>query len=576
VRTQFDTVVEALAAAKADSRNGFTFQNLHGDETKYTFAELEAETARRAAAMQQLGLHKGDRLGLVIAEPEDFVLAFLAALRTGVVPVPLYPPHYLGGLENYCKQTGAILRSSGARVLVASPQVIGIVRALPAWVEGLKTVVSTRELTGSSRETHYPDILPDDLAFLQYTSGSTMAPRGVMVTHRSLVSNIRAFMGTGLKMDPDRDSGVCWLPLYHDMGLVGFVLGPLFWGVSVVFIPTLRFIKNASAWLDAVDLHRATVTFAPNFAFSLAARRVRAAELGRWDLSCLKAIGCGAEPIHPPTVREFVRVFSESCRLNPAAVVPAYGLAECTLAVAMKTLGQPLRTRLVDAEAFQQDGIARPVGDGDAVSAIEHVSCGRILSGAEVAILDVNGERAPDDVEGEVCVRGPSVAAGYFGEPEAWARVWRDGWLSTGDLGYLSTGELFITGRSKDLIILNGRNHHPQTIEWTVAEVDGVREGSVVAFSRPGASGEELVVIVEARAKDFNRLVADVEDAVHNAVFTKPADVVWLRPGSLPKTSSGKLKRHEIKQQYLRTRFEAERLRPEQHSADQTTVDAST
>jgi fatty-acyl-CoA synthase len=569
-------VVEALAAGKADSHKGFTFQNLRGEETKYTFAEIEAETARRAGAIQQLGLRKGDRLGMVIAEPEDFVLAFLSALRTGVVPVAVYPPHYLGGLENYGRQVGAVLRSSGARVLVASPQVMNVIQALPALVGELETVIPTTALLGSSHEAQYPEILPDDLAFLQYTSGSTMAPRGVMVTHRSLVSNIRAFMGTGLEMDPDRDSGVCWLPLYHDMGLVGFVLGPLFWGVSVVFIPTLRFIKNASAWLDAVDLHRATVTFAPNFAFSLAARRVRTAELGRWDLSCLKAVGCGSEPIHPPTLREFVRVFSDSCRLNPDALMPAYGLAECTLAVAMKTLGQPLATRLVDGETFQRDGIARSMSDSQTARAIEHVSCGRILSGSDVEILDPNGDRVPEDVEGEVCVRGPSVATGYFGEPEAWARVWRDGWLWTGDLGYLSNGELFITGRSKDLIILNGRNHHPQTIEWMVAGVDGVREGNVVAFSRPGASGEELVVIVEARAKDFNRLVADVEDAVHNAVFTKPADVVWLSPGSLPKTSSGKLKRHEIKQQYLRTGLEAERLHLDQHLAEQVRLAAST
>jgi fatty-acyl-CoA synthase len=331
--------------------------------------------------------------------------------------------------------------------------------------------------------------------------------------------------------------------------------------VSVVFIPTLRFIKNASAWLEAVDLHRATVTFAPNFAFSLATRRVRAAELNRWDLSCLKAVGCGSEPIHAPTLRDFVRLFGDSCRLSANAIMPAYGLAECTLAVTMKKLGAPMHTRFVDLEKFQEQGIAESPKEGLTRRTAEHVSCGIVLPGAEVAIVDDNGEKVADDVEGEVCVRGPSVASGYFAEPEAWSRVFKDGRLWTGDLGYLSNGELFITGRSKDLIILNGRNHHPQTIEWMVSGVEGVREGNVVAFSRPGASGEEeLVVIVEARSSNFHRLVADIEDAVHNAVFTKPADVVWLLPGSLPKTSSGKLKRHEIKQQYLRTGLESERL----------------
>lgn len=557
----FDTVLDAITAGKAESRRGFTFQNLHGDETRYSFAELEAETARRAGALQALGLIKGDRLGMVIAEPEDFVLDFLAALRVGVIPVAVYPPHYLGGLDHYTRQVRLVFQSAGTRAAVVSPQFANIFRTLMASVTGLEMTIETPALHGSTREPEYPDINPDDLAFLQYTSGSTMAPRGVMVTHRCLVTNIHAFMGAGLEMDPERDSGVCWLPLYHDMGLVGFVLGPLYWSVSVVFIPTLRFIKNASTWLDAIDAHRATVTFAPNFAFSLTTRRVRAAELQRWDLSCVKALGCGSEPIHPATLREFVRVFGESCGLNPNAVMPAYGLAECTLAVAMKRLGEPMRTRLVLQERFEAEGVACPVDDAATTRIAEHVSCGRALPGAEVAILDVNGCALPDHVQGEVCVRGRSVADGYFGEGEAWSRVFHDGWLWTGDLGYLSNGELFITGRSKDLIILNGRNHHPQIIEWMVGAVNGVREGNVVAFSRSGASGDELVVVVEARTTDFRRLVADIEDAVHNAVFTKPAEVLWLRPGSLPKTSSGKLKRHEIKQQYLRTGLQAERLR---------------
>lgn len=552
----FDTVVDAVSEWSADSRQGFTFQNLRGEETTYTFEAIAAETARRAGTLQQLGLGKGDRLGLIVAEPEDFVLDFIAALRIGVVPVAAYPPHYLGGLEHYTQQVESVFRSADARLLVVSPQFVNIVRTLPS------TVIPTTALLNGTHQPVFPGIAPDDLAFLQYTSGSTMAPRGVMVTHRALVANIHAFMGAGLQMDPERDKGVCWLPLYHDMGLVGFVLGPLYWHIPVVFIPTLRFIKSASTWLDAVDTHRGTVTFAPNFAFSLATRRVRKSDLGRWDLSCLKAVGCGAEPVHAPTLREFARVFGESCRLDPNAIMPAYGLAECTLAVTMKTLGAPMRTRLIDLDTFQQHGTAIPAGGSATVRVAEHVSCGRTLPGAEIAILDEQGRPLPPDVEGEVCVRGPSVARGYFGQDDAWSHVFREGWLWTGDLGYVSDGELFITGRSKDLIILNGRNHHPQTIEWMVSAVDGVREGNVVAFSRPGASGEEeLVVIVEARSADFQRLVADVEDAVHSAVFTKPADVVWLRPGSLPKTSSGKLKRHAIKQQYLQTGLETERLR---------------
>jgi len=559
---RFRTLAEAVAeAGQYYPGHGFTFQNQHGNEKMYTFPQIEKETARRAAALQQQGLAKGDRLGMIVIEPEDFVLIFLAALRIGVVPVPMYPPLYLGSVENYWRQTGAILRSSEAQLMVASPKLLDIVEALPTRVETLKDVVPVTSLTEVSTAPHYPDILPGDLAFLQYTSGSTMEPRGVMVTHHSLVSNIEAFMGTGLQLDSAHDRGVTWLPLYHDMGLVGFVLGPVLWGLSIVFIPTLRFAKNASVWLDAVDRHRATVTFAPNFAFALATRRVRRAELERWDLSCLKAVGCGAEPINPRTVREFLRLFSDHCALRPNTLMPAYGLAESTLAVTMNPLGRPIHTRLVESVLFQQHGLAREAVDG--VPASEHVSCGHILPGMDVAILDANNMRLPEDVEGKIWVRGPSVAAGYFGRPDAWAEVWRDGWLHTGDIGYLSGGELYVTGRSKDLIILNGRNHHPQTIEWVIAEVNGVREGDAIAFSCPGENGEELVVAVEVRVKDLGHLVADIEDAVLAAISAKPIDVVCLPSGSLPKTSSGKLKRHEIQQRYLLTRLAEERLRPE-------------
>ncbi len=529
--------------------NGFTFQDLKGRETRYGFLEMEAATARRAAALQGLGLAKGDRLGMVVIEPEEFVLTFLAALRLGVVPVPMYPPLYLGSLDSYCQQTTAILNSSGVRALVASARLQKILWGLVEDVPSLAGVTPVEELASADGAPRYPSLAADDLAFLQYTSGSTTDPRGVMVTHRSLLANIQGFMGAGLEMHPERDSGASWLPLYHDMGLVGFVLGPVAWGVSVVFIPTMRFVKNASVWMETIHNHRATISFAPNFAFALAMRRARPQDLERWDLSCVKALGCGAEPVHPATVREFSQLFGRECALPASAVLPAYGLAESTLAVTMKPLPEEMRVRRVDRRRFRNDRVAEGARDGE--PAEEHVSCGVAFPGHEVAVRTRSGEPAPEGREGEIYLRGPSLATGYWGNPKASAATWKQGWLRTGDLGYLRDGELYVTGRVKDLIILNGRNVHPQAVEWVVAEVEGVRRGNVAAFSRPGHDGEELVIALETRSADLDRLAGEVEDAVQQALFTRPVEILCLKPGSLPKTSSGKLQRYKVRQQYF-------------------------
>jgi fatty-acyl-CoA synthase len=547
------TLQQAIPEAAArHPDNGFTFQDLHGNEVTYRFPEIAAATARRAAGLQQLGLERGDRMGLVVIEPADFVLTFLAAVRIGVVPVPIYPPLYLGNLQLYSRQTARILRSCDARVVIASGNLCNILWAIAGELPALALgVVQVQGLDRDDGAPDYPDLSPDDLVFLQYTSGSTSEPRGVMVTHCSLVANIEGFMGAGLRMVAGQDSGCSWLPLYHDMGLVGFVLGPLYWGVSVVFIPTLRFVKNAAAWLETIHRHRATVSFGPNFAFALATRRARPADLERWDLSCVKALGCGSEPIRAGTLREFSRLFGERCGLRPTALLPAYGLAEATLAVTMKPLDQPMRVRRVDGSRFQRLGVASEA-QGDLAE--DHVSCGVPFPGHEVVITGPAGERLDPGQEGEIWVRGPSVAAGYFGaadDGDAAPTSWEDGWLRTGDLGYLWDGELYVTGRLKDLIILNGRNLHPQTIEWTVAEVAGIRRGNVVAFPRAGQDTEELVIVAEVRCSDPERLVAEVIDVVRRDFSVSPADVVCLEPGRLPKTSSGKVQRRRVRQLYL-------------------------
>jgi len=556
MRPTFRTVAEA--AAKVGSlfpHHGFVFQDLEGKETGYTYPQVERETAKRAYALQQLGLSKGDRLGLIVIEPEDFVLTFLAAIRIGVVPVPLYPPMSFGNLDAYADRTARVLDSAGAKLLAASSRLQNVLWALVDRVPSLEKLVvveSLREGDGE-REPTYPEIVPEDLAFLQYTSGSTADPKGVMVTHASLMANSKGIITEGLQLFPENgDKGISWLPLYHDMGLIGFVIAPMVYGVPIVFIPTMRFIKRPSVWLDTIHRHRGTASFAPNFAYALATRRVRESDLAGWDLSCLRVLGCGAEPIQAETMRQFTELFATNCKLPRSAIMPAYGMAEATLAITLKPAPDLFRTIALDADTFAEKGVVEAPVEGRAYA--EHVSCGVPFEGHEVAVFDERGDRLPDGREGELCHRGPSVTLGYFNNPEATAAAFRDGWLHTGDLGFVKNGQVYVTGRIKDLVIVNGRNVHPQAVEWSVGELDGVRRGNVVAFSVPGEMGEELVVVVETKASEDEArkaLVDAVRTAIQRDLSLATREVVLLPAGALPKTSSGKLQRRKTRDAFL-------------------------
>jgi acyl-CoA synthetase (AMP-forming)/AMP-acid ligase II len=539
--------VEQVGAMFPDS--GYVFQNMRGIETSYSYLQVEQLTASRAAAMQEMGLRKGDRIGLVVIEPEDFVLTFLAAIRIGVVPVPLYPPLSFGALDAYAEKTARVLTLSGARVVFASGKLQNILWSLVDKVSTLERLVKVEDLAQSEGTPRYPEVTPEDVAFLQYTSGSTSDPKGVIVTHASLIANCHAIIVDGLQKGNGTGTAVSWLPLYHDMGLIGFVIATITNGMKSVFIPTMRFIKKPTVWMDALHEHQATVTFAPNFAYALVMKKVKPRHLEAWDLSHMEAFGCGAEPIHPDTARAFTSLFSEQCAMNPNAFLPAYGMAEATLAISFKPLQGPLRTQVVNAATFQSDGVVEPPVDGEPI--FEHVSCGPVFKDHDMGAFTDDGTRLAEGVEGELRLHGPSVTAGYFENDEATRACYVDGWLRTGDLGYILDGEVYVTGRVKDLIILNGRNLHPQAIEWVAAEIDGVRKGNVVAFSRPGAASEELVVVLETRAEDHADILAGVKKAVRGEVGIAPADVICLPPGSLPKTSSGKLQRRKTRAQYL-------------------------
>ena len=553
-------IVEALDAAKGLHERGYTFLDAEGQETFYSFDRMRAEAAKRAHHLRALGLKKGDRLALVIPDGIDFVPTFLGALWAGVVPVPLYPPLSLGKLDTYQETLVAVLNKAKPRYLCTTGRVQNLLWSVLGKVPSLQGIVTAQELAKDvpGAEAAPEGLAPEDLCFLQFTSGSTSMPKGVQVTHASLQANCLAISRDGARMGP-QDVAVSWLPLYHDMGLIGFVLTPLYSQSSVVLMPTLSFVKNATVWMETLHRKRGTLSFAPNFAYALVTKRAKPEQLARWDLSSVRLFGCGAEPIHPQTLRAFVDRFAPA-KVRPEAILPAYGMAEATLAISFIGLDEPLRTDAIDAERYERHHVATPAAAG--AKAMEVVSCGRAFPGHEVAVFGPRGQRLPERTVGELAVRGPSVTPGYFEDAEATAEAFQSGWLRTGDVGYLVRGEVYVTGRLKDLIIIRGRNYDPQRLEWLVDELPGVRKGSAVAFSRPGRDSEELVVAAEVRDTDVEALRGNICQHLNEQMQLVPAEVVLVPPGTLPKTSSGKLQRQRTRSWYLDGSLSTQRRRP--------------
>jgi 1-acyl-sn-glycerol-3-phosphate acyltransferase len=483
----------------------------------------------------------------------DFLRSFLAIQLLRAIPVPIYPPLRLDRLDEYAARQSAILADAGVRLLLTIARARPVASLLAPRVPTLEAVLTADELAAEGARVHGPDGDGADPALIQYTSGSTGQPKGVLLTHDNLLANIGA-IAAGIELAPT-DVGVSWLPLYHDMGLIGAWLMCLHSGVPLTLLPPTAFLARPERWLWAIHRRAATLSPAPNFAYELCARRIPDEAIEGLDLSSWRVALNGAEPVSPGTLERFARRFGP-CGFRREAMMPVYGLAESSVAVAFPPAGRAPRLDRIRRDAFQAQARALPAAHGDA-AALELVSAGRALPGHELRVVDDACADVPERVVGRLVFRGPSSTSGYYRKPEATAAITLPGgWLDSGDLAYLADGELYVCGRLKDLVIKGGRNLVPQEIEEAAAAVDGVRRGCVVAFGAASATlgTEALVIVAETRlegAADRERLAAAVTRRVAEQVDVPPDEVVLVPPGAVPKTSSGKVRRAAAKELYL-------------------------
>jgi acyl-CoA synthetase (AMP-forming)/AMP-acid ligase II len=544
-----ETIHDWLERAGRLPEGGLRFLDRHERATWFGWGEVRERALAVCGGLQALGIGPGDRVALIFPTGIEFFDAFFGTLLAGAVPVPLYPPVRLGRMGEYVQRTAQMLERSGARLMLADSRVrrlLGEVVALAQLDLGCRTVGDL------PRERAAPvPAEPSDLALVQFSSGTTVDPKPVALSHRAVAAQVEILNGFWKDTGEFRHSALSWLPLYHDMGLIGCVFPALSRDATLTLIGPEQFVARPAVWLRALSRYRATVSPAPNFAYSLCVTRVSDAEMEGADLSAWRAALNGAEPVAPSVLRAFCDRFAR-WGFRPEALTPVYGLSEAALAVTFSDLGRRFESRRFDRELLSRDRVAREAPGGR-----EIVSVGRPVPGFRLRILDESGRDLPEGHVGRVWVQGPSLMDGYLGDPAATARALRDGWLDTGDLGFLRGGELYLTGRAKDVVILRGRNYAPEEIERAVEGVPGVRTGCVVAASwlPEDAPGEVLALFVEAsrQATEAERqaLPAACHEAVLGATGLSPDQVIVLKPGTLPRTSSGKLRRGETLRLHL-------------------------
>ncbi len=548
----YTNLVDALEYA-AQGDTGFNFYDGRGHlSAVLSYADLRDEAKVIARQLLSLGCERGARVGIIAETEPMFHRFFFACQYAGLIPVALPAGIQLGAHGAYVSQVRRMLKSCGASIVVAPDTHANFMAEA---VQGLDLLMAGKQSDFDALPEAAVEFEPlggDDPAYLQYTSGSTSFPRGVEVTQRTVLNNLMEIARYGLKLDA-KDRFVSWLPFYHDMGLVGFILVPLIGQLSVDYLGSRTFAMRPRLWLKILSDNGGTISSAPTFGYALCAKRIRPSDAESYDLSNWRAACVGAERINPEPLMEFANILQPS-GFDQKAFVACYGMAECVLATSFAPLGEGLNVDVVDRKLMAETGEAKP-SVGDAISTSAYVDCGKLLPGFEFSILDDDGVELGDRHCGHIYLKGPSVMRGYFHDEKSTGEVLsEDGWLQTGDIGYRIDNHVVITSRSKDVIIIKGRNIWPYDLEVLAQQIGGVKLGGVAAFSVSAQGhGEQAVLVVETKERDVanrRQIVEEINSSIH-AHFGINVLIDLAPRGTLPRTSSGKLSRSQSKQDYL-------------------------
>ncbi|MES9944455.1 MAG: AMP-binding protein [Candidatus Thiodiazotropha sp.] len=528
----------------------------HEDPDELSYQDLWLGAARVATSLWERSVRPGDRVALMLPTGESYFFSFFGILLAGAVPVPIYPPTRPSQLEEHLRRHGRILQNAGVRILITFQKAHRVAQLLRTQVPSLQHILNWAELDSGPSTPPSVARNGEDIAFLQYTSGSTGDPKGVVLSHADLLANIRA-MGEAVKVTPE-DVFISWLPLYHDMGLIGAWLGSLYYGMPLVVMSPLRFLARPSRWLWAIHRHRGTLSASPNFGYELCLSKVPEEEIAGLDLSSWRFAFNGAEPVTASTLQGFAQRFAPY-GLNAGALAPVYGLAEVAVGLAFPP---PMRGPVIDRvnrERFMLNGEALPAAEGDP-DPLNIVACGQPLPDYRVQVVDSSANPLPERREGRLEFQGPSATSGYFDNPQATARLYRDGWLDTGDRAYIADGEIYITGRIKEMIIRGGRNIYPYELEQQLGELQGIRKGCVAVFpsNDPTTGSERLIVVAESRETDQERklaLLQIIRERTTDLLGIPPDDLLLVPPHTVLKTSSGKLRRGTVRTLYEQGRL---------------------
>ncbi|OGA54863.1 MAG: acyl-phosphate glycerol 3-phosphate acyltransferase [Betaproteobacteria bacterium RIFCSPLOWO2_12_FULL_62_58] len=535
------------------NRPHIVLQDEDGAERTITYSELGEAARAIAAGLQERGLQPGHAVAIMLPTSAEYFFSFFGILLAGGIPVPIYPPARASQIEDHLRRHAGILSNALTECLITVPQAKPIALLLRPQVATLKSVVTPEELTKSGRLASPHRATPQEIAMLQYTSGSTGDPKGVILTHANLLINIRA-MGRALRVTPT-DVFVSWLPLYHDMGLIGAWMGSLIYGFKYPVLSPLTFLSRPERWLRTIHRHGGTLTGGPNFCYDLCLRRIQDADIEGLDLSSWRFAFNGAEPVSPETMAAFSKRFAR-WGFKPEAMSPVYGLAEATLGVSFTPPGRGPKLDRVDKDQFMRGGRAVPV-PADHADALTFVACGLPIPGHQIRIVDGSGRELPERAEGHIQFSGPSVTSGYYRNPEATRNLLHGEWMDTGDYGYIAEGEIYISGRVKDVIIRAGRNIYPYELEEAVGAIEGVRKGCVAVFgSKDARAGtERVVVLAETRVADPGRqeaLRARINELAVSLIGMPVDEIVLAQPYTVLKTSSGKIRRAASRDAYER------------------------